>query len=138
MPLQRIPWSANRRMPARCYRERCRAGSVHGERRVQFRCLLELFELDHASVELGLPLDTEKCVSPTCLRSRSALVGTSDPSRLRVWRRNSTARGSLQAFDVSYLKAGYTATSRRFAPGASTRPGPGHPRLLDCAPAKRD
>ena len=93
---------------------------------------LGTLELHDASVELGLPLDTQ--VRLAYVFARSALLGTSGTTTIEMI--VTPQRGYRYEFDISYLKTGYTATGRRFAPGQAHGTDIEHTRLLDCTPAK--
>ncbi len=90
--------------------------------------------LRDTSVELGLPLDTQ--VRLAYVFARSALLGTSGTTTIEMI--VTPQRGHRYEFDVSYLKTGYTATGRHFAPEQARGTDIEHTRLLDCTPAKRD
>ena len=95
---------------------------------------LGTLELHDASIELGLPLDTQ--VRLAYVFARSALLGTSGTTTIEMI--VTPQRGHRYEFDISYLKTGYTATGRRFAPGQAHGTDIEHARLLDCTPAKMD
>lgn len=95
---------------------------------------LGTLELLDASVELGLPLDTQ--VRLAYVFARSALLGTSGTTTIEMI--VTPQRGHRYEFDVSYLKTGYTATGRDFALGQVRGTDIEHARLLDCTPPKMD
>ena len=101
---------------------------------VRLPSIWERLSYDDASVELGLPLDTQ--VRLAYVFARSALLGTSGTTTIEMI--VTPQRGHRYEFDVSYLKTGYTATGRRFAPEQARGTDIEHTRLLDCTPAKRD
>lgn len=93
---------------------------------------LGTLELQDASVELGLPLDRQ--VRLAYVFARSTFLGTSGTTTVEMI--VTPQRGHRYEFDVSYLKTGYTATGRDFAPGQARGTDIEHARLLDCMPAQ--
>jgi hypothetical protein len=90
-------------------------------------------QLSNASIDLGLPLDHRVLLA--YVFSRSAIIGTSGTTVIEMIL--TPRRGHRYEFDVSYLKAGYTATGLDFAPGESQGNYIEHSRLRDCEPADR-
>lgn len=74
---------------------------------------LGTLELHDGSVELGLPLDAQ--IRLAYVFTRSALLGTGGTTIIEMI--VTPQRGHRYEFDVEYLKTGYTATGRDFAPG---------------------
>lgn len=91
---------------------------------------LGTLELHDASVELGLPLDNQVLLA--YVFARSALLGTSGTTTIEMI--VTPQRGHRYEFHVSYLKTGYTATGRHFAPGQARGTEIEHARLRDCRP----
>jgi hypothetical protein len=91
---------------------------------------LGTLDLHDAAIELGLPLDSRVLLA--YVFSRSAIVGTSGTTTIEMLLQ--PRRGHRYEFEVSYLKAGYTATGLEFAPGQARGNFIDHARLRECSP----
>ena len=89
-------------------------------------------ELHDTLIDLGLPVDSRVLLA--YVFSRSAILGTSGTTIIEMLLQ--PRRDHRYEFEISYLKAGYTATGRDFAPGQVHGSPVEHARLRDCRPVE--
>jgi hypothetical protein len=88
-------------------------------------------ELRDPQIEVGLPLDGRILLA--YVFSRSAVIGTSGTTVIEMLLQ--PQRGHRYEFEVSYMKAGYSATGLDFGPGQGQGSHIEHSRLRDCKSA---